>query len=207
MRENATSLPLLMPAHEPFLSGLRTGLLGRTALVVLGSTFIALCAHLFVPLPWTPVPMTMQPFAVLLVGLLLGPALGATAVALYLLEGVTGLPVLVPGFGGLLPLGPSAGYLLSYPVVAALVGFLFARRSGFFGALAACLAGEAVILAGGASWLSVFTHGSAHSVFALAVAPFLAGDAVKIILASAIAAGTLGIYRRRGNGTDSTAKA
>ncbi len=162
---------------------------GRAAAVLLGSLFVALCAQVAVPLPWTPVPMTMQPFGVLVVGLLLGPALGAAAMAAYLLEGVAGLPVFVPGFGGLLPLAASAGYLLSYPVVAAVTGFLYGRRGGFLRALGAAAAGSALILVSGASWLAMMTHASAAAAFRLGVLPFAGGDALKVVLAAMVAAG------------------
>ena len=162
---------------------------GRAAAVLLGSLFVALCAQVAVPLPWTPVPMTMQPFGVLLVALLLGPGLGAASMAAYLLEGAAGLPVFVPGFGGLLPLGPSAGYLLSYPLVAAVVGVLAGRTRGFFRAAAAAAIGDAVILLCGAVWLAVVTHATFPHVLALAVLPFVAGDAIKVLLAAGISTG------------------
>lgn len=171
--------------------------LGKVAAVLLGSLFVALCAQIAVPLPWTPVPMTMQPFAVLLVGLLLGPALGAASLAAYLLEGASGLPVLVPGFGGLLPLGPSAGYLLSYPLVAATAGLLWqlrGKRTGMvaFGvALAACAVADAILLTSGASWLSVLTHSSFSTAARLGIYPFLGGEGIKALLAAAIASGCL----------------
>ncbi len=161
----------------------------RVVAVLLGSLFVALCAQVAVPLPWTPVPMTMQPFGVLLVGLLLGPGLGAAAMAAYLLEGTAGLPVFVPGFGGLLPLGPSAGYLLSYPLVAAVAGLLWRRGGGFLRAAAAAAAGNVLILLGGASWLAVATHSSPAAAFRLGVLPFAGGDAIKVLLAAAIATG------------------
>ncbi len=182
------------PAQSPFAGALST-LAGRVVAVVLGSLFVALCAQVAVPLPWTPVPMTMQPFGVLLVGLLLGPGLGAAAMAAYLLEGAAGLPVFVPGFGGLLPLGPSAGYLLSYPLVAAVTGLLWQHlargRASFLRAALAAAVGDALILLCGACWLGLVTHGSAGAVFHLAVLPFVAGDAIKVVLAAAIALGCL----------------
>ena len=162
-------------------------LAGRAAAVLLGSLVVAACAQVAIPLPWTPVPMTMQPFGVLLVGLLLGPRLGAAAMIGYLLEGAAGLPVFVPGFGGLLPLGPSAGYLLSYPFVAWVVGALAGR--GFFRAAAAAALGDALILLAGAAWLLLVTHASLAHVLAIAVLPFLAGDAVKVLLAAGLAGG------------------
>ena len=186
--ESAAALPLGAIAHATRGWSLDSWK-SRTAAVVLGSAFVALCAHIAVPLPWTPVPMTMQPFAVLLVGLLLGPALGAAAMVAYLAEAAVGLPVLVPGFGALLPVGPSEGYLLSYPAVALVAGFLFGRTGGFVRAAAAATAGELVILLCGASWLALFAHAGMAGAVRLGVLPFLAGDAVKVALAAGIAGG------------------
>ena len=164
---------------------------GAAAKVLLGSLFVAACAQVAVPLPWTPVPMTMQPFGVLLVSLLLGPTLGAAAMTAYLLEGLAGLPVFVPGFGGLLPLGASAGYLLSYPLVAAVVGLVFGRggQRSFVRAVTAGAAGSALILCCGVAWLAIVTHGSLATLLRLGALPFVAGDSVKVVLAALIAAG------------------
>src|SRR5437879_4212919 len=97
----------------------------QVAIVVSASLFVALCARVSVPLPFTPVPLTLQNFAVLLVGLVLGPAAGLAAMALYLVEGVIGMPVFNPqGPGGVLQLfGATGGYLLSYPFAAAAAGW------------------------------------------------------------------------------------
>ncbi len=192
MQENDTSLTLAPGTlSRPFFSGALATPSGRAIAVVLGSLFVAACAQIAIPLPWTPVPMTMQPFGVLLVGLLLGPWLGAAAMVAYLLEGAAGLPVFVAGFGGLVPLGPSAGYLLSYPAVAALTGWVFTRRAGLLNALLGAALGDALILLAGASWLAILTHGSPATVLPLAVMPFVAGDAIKVVLAALIAAGCL----------------
>ena len=160
---------------------------GRAIAVVVGSAFVAVCAHIAVPLPWTPVPMTMQPFGVLLVALLLGPGLGCAAMVAYLLEGAAGLPVFVPGLGGLLPLGPGTGYLLSYPLVALVAGSVFRRGGGFPRALLAATLGELAILACGAAWLAGLLHLSAGAAFRIGVLPFAAGDALKVLLAAGIA--------------------
>ena len=165
----------------------------RTLAVLAGSLFIAACAHLAVPLFFTPVPMTLQPFAVLLVGLLLGPGLGAATCAAYLLEGAVGLPVFTPqGPGGLLQLlGPTGGYLLCYPAAAALAGGLArvrARRS-FWTSLLGAGCANLLILTAGACWLAVLTHQSAAPVLHAAVLPFLAGDAIKVVLAALLASG------------------
>src|SRR5213594_359935 len=99
----------------------------RLGAVVLGAVLVALAAQVAVPLPGTPVPMTLQPMAVLLVGGLLGPRLGALSMILYLAMGAAGLPVFtptVPLLGVARLLGPTGGYLLAYPVAAWVVGWL-----------------------------------------------------------------------------------
>jgi biotin transport system substrate-specific component len=196
IHKQSAALPNTTVASLP--SALATPV-GKAGAVLLGSLFVAICAQIAVPLPWTPVPMTMQPFAVLLVGLLLGPGLGAAALAAYLLEGVAGLPVFVPGFGGLLPIGPSAGYLLSYPLVAATAGALWqfrksANRTGFAAvlhALVACAVADVMLLTSGTAWLSILTHSSFSTAARLGILPFAGGEAVKALLAAAIAAGCL----------------
>ncbi|MGZ5477719.1 MAG: biotin transporter BioY, partial [Thermoanaerobaculia bacterium] len=99
-------------------------------LLVIGATaIIAVAAQIAVPVPFTPVPLTLQPLAVLLVGAVLGSARGAAAAALYLVEGMSGLPVFSQGHGGAIWLvGPTAGYLWSYPVAAFLAGWLGEHR-------------------------------------------------------------------------------
>ncbi len=174
---------------------------GRAVGILLGSLFVALCAQVAVPLPWTPVPMTMQPFGVLVVGLLLGPWVGAGAMAAYLLEGAAGLPVFVPGFGGLMPLGASAGYLLSYPLVAALVGLVAGRSRNVMRLVAAAALGDALILSCGALWLATLAHANLHTALALGVLPFAAGDAIKILLAASLAAGIFQLRARRADRT------
>src|SRR5438093_2072275 len=100
--------------------------LPRVTAVILGAAFVTLAAQMSVPLPGTPVPMTLQPLAVLLVGGLLGARLGATSMVLYLALGIAGLPVFTPhGLPGLARLvGPTGGYLFAYPAAASAVGKL-----------------------------------------------------------------------------------
>ncbi|MGA7525236.1 MAG: biotin transporter BioY [Acidobacteriaceae bacterium] len=166
------------------------------AVVLLGTLFVAICAHLSVPLWFTPVPLTLQPFAVLLLALLLSPRWSAATMVVYLAEGAAGLPVFSPvGAATLLHLfGPTAGYLLSYPAVAWLTGSLFRRfrqpdASGFTAALGAAAVGDCVILLSGAAWLAILTHLSTVAVFTLAVAPFLPGEILKVIAAAGAVAG------------------
>src|SRR5438309_10027386 len=101
----------------------------QVALVVGASLFLALCAHVTVPLPFTPVPLTLQNCGVLIVGLLLGSRRGFAALVLYLAEGAMGLPVFNPtGPGGIAQLlGPTGGFLMAYPFVAGLAGFVMER--------------------------------------------------------------------------------
>ena len=160
--------------------------------VVLATALVAICAHISIPLGFTPVPVTMQTFAVLLLGLLFGPGPAFACLALYLMEGAIGLPVFSPhGPGGMVQLlGPTGGYLLSYPFAAALASALYRRwRQSFLGSFpaAAAAAGLAslLILAAGATWLGVLTHARFSVVFTQSVAPFLPGDAIKILAATA----------------------
>src|ERR1700761_8181898 len=108
--------------------------------VVMATALVAICAHIALPLSFTPIPVTMQTFAVLLLGLLFSPGAAFACLALYLVEGALGLPVFSPhGPGGLAQLlGPSGGYLLSYPFAAPLAGWLFRRGNrGFLAAIGA----------------------------------------------------------------------
>src|SRR5260370_17570704 len=100
------------------------------ALVITGSLIIALAAQIAVPIPFTPVPLTLSPLAVLIVGIILGSRRGAAAAILYLLEGLSGLPVGAQGHGGPLWLiGPTAGYLSAYPFPAFVPGWFSAGGS------------------------------------------------------------------------------
>jgi biotin transport system substrate-specific component len=163
----------------------------NAALIVAASLFVAICAHISVPVPFSPVPFTLQNLAVLLVGLALGPSRGFAALALYLGEGAMGLPVFSPaaGFGGVAQLlGPTGGYLLAYPFVAYVAGAIFTKIRGnrFAVALVATLAAEVVLFASGTGWLSVYTH-SLYKAVLLGTVTFLPLEAVKILLASTVA--------------------
>ncbi|HEX8422040.1 MAG TPA: biotin transporter BioY [Pyrinomonadaceae bacterium] len=169
-------------------------------LVVAFSLFIALSAQVVVPLPFTPVPITLQTFAVLLTGALLGSRLGALAVVAYLVEGASGLPFFRGGNGGwlYLALSPTAGYLLAYPLAAFLTGRLAERGwdRKFLTAAAAIGLGSIVILFGG--WLGLLRFYSAPQAFALGVLPFVVGDIVKIALAAAVLPSGWALLRRKG---------
>ena len=150
-----------------------------------GAVLVALASQLAVPLPGTPVPMTLQPLAVLLVGGLLGPGVGAASMVLYLALGAAGAPVFTPfGPPGLLRLlGPTGGYLLAFPVAAAVVGWVAVRGAGWRRLVAGPLLGMVVIYAGGLAQLVALT-GSARLAFAAGTVPFALGDLVKVLLAA-----------------------
>ncbi len=156
-------------------------------LLVAGAALVALASQVAVPLPGTPVPMTLQPLAVLLVGGLLGPGLGAGSLVLYLGLGAAGLPVFTPvGLPGVARLlGPTGGYLLAYPFAAALVGRLVARRPGWLGAAAGPLLGMLAVHAGGVAQLLVLT-GSTRAAVAAGTLPFVVGDLLKVGVAALI---------------------
>ena len=162
----------------------------QAAIVISASLFVALCARVTVPLPFTPVPLTLQNFGVLVVGLLLGSRRGFAALALYLLEGASGLPVFNPaGPGGIAQLlGPTGGYLVSYPFAAALAGFIYERgRSTFARAAVAGFAAEVLLFASGLTWLAMWAHSLAQA-FRFGLYWFLSAEVIKILFAAAFAA-------------------
>lgn len=162
----------------------------NTSLVVGASLFVALCAHITIPLtPLTPVPLTVQNFAVLLVGLLLGSRRGFAALTLYLLEGMAGLPVFNPtGPGGIAQLfGPTGGFLLVYPLVAFIAGYVFeSGAKSFIRAVVGSLAAEILLFIGGLAWLFALTHSLSKAAY-LGLYWFVAAEVIKIMFASAIA--------------------
>ncbi len=165
-------------------------MLQQGALMVGASIFVAICAHITIPLmPLTPVPLTVQNLAVLLVGLLLGSRRGFATLLLYLVEGMSGLPVFNPtGPGGVAQvLGVTGGFLLAYPFVAFLAGYVFENGKKTFAraAIAGFLA-EILLFVGGLSWLYIFTHSLARAAY-LGLYWFLAGELIKVMLAAGIA--------------------
>jgi biotin transport system substrate-specific component len=162
----------------------------QVALVVGASLVVALCAKITIPLmPLTPVPLTVQNLGVLLVGLLLGSRRGFAALALYLVEGAVGLPVFNPtGPGGIAQLlGPTGGFLMVYPFVAFLVGYIFERGSkSFIRAAVAGLLAEILLFAGGLTWLYAYTHSLAKAAY-LGLYWFIAAEIIKVMFAAAIA--------------------
>ena len=161
----------------------------QIAIVVAASLFVAVCARFSLPIPGTPVPLSLQNFAVLLVGLSLGSRRGFIVLALYLAEGAAGLPVFSPvGAPGILRFaGPTAGYLIAYPLVAALAGYIFERgKQTFARAISAALLGELLLFACGVSWLYVLTHSLARAI-ALGLYWFIFAEVMKVMFAAGIA--------------------
>jgi biotin transport system substrate-specific component len=170
----------------------------RCVAVVLGALLVAVAAQIAIPLPGTPVPLTLQPLAVLVVGGLLGARLGATSLVLYLALGAVGLPVFTPyGAPGVARLlGPTGGYLLAYPAAAFAVGTLAGdgRRVGRLAL--AVLTGLVLIHVGGLAQLLLLT-GSPRLALHLGTLPFVVGDLIKLVLALVILKPTLTPLRAR----------
>jgi biotin transport system substrate-specific component len=183
------------------VSGERAGsaslLLRRIVSIELGAATVAIAAQVAVPLVGTPVPMTLQPLAVLVVGGVLGARLGAAALVLYLALGALGLPVFTPGGlpGAARLIGPTGGYLLSYPVAAAIVGWL-ASSSRPLRLLLASAAGMVLIHLGGSAQLAILT-GNAGAATRYGLVPFLTGDLLKVGIAALLILALGPAVRRR----------
>lgn len=160
----------------------RSALLYDAALVLAGSLLIALSAQVAILLPFSPVPVTGQTLAVLLVGALLGSRRGSLAVMTYIAQGLVGLPVFAGGAFGLARLfGPTGGYLIGFVAAAYLVGLLAERGwdRRVLTTAAAMALGNVVIYAIGALWLAPFV-GGLDKALAAGVLPFIPGDLLKI---------------------------
>jgi biotin transport system substrate-specific component len=149
---------------------------------------LALASQAAVPIPGTPVPITLQPFVVILAGLWLGPVAGAASMLLYLAAGAAGLPVFSPfGAPGIARFaGPTGGYLIAYPFAAFVAGALARRARSLAGRWLAALAGTAVLLLGGLAQLALLT-GSVSQAVTLGLHPFVPLDAVKALIAAMLA--------------------
>ncbi len=168
----------------------------KLAATLFMTVLTAAASQISIPLPFTPVPFTFQPMVVLLSGVVLGPELGLLSQVCYLAAGLAGLPVFAASpelpQGALRLIGPTAGYLLSYPLAAWVAGTL-ARRGldrRYLTSVAAMIAGLAVVFAGGVSWLAAFAPGADHRSLAAALAvglyPFVVADLIKVCLAATI---------------------
>jgi biotin transport system substrate-specific component len=160
----------------------------QTAIVVGASLFVALCARITLPLS-TPVPLTLQNFGVLVVGLVLGPRRAFAAMVVYLAEGAAGMPVFNPaGLGGVAQLvGPTGGYLMAYPFVAGLAGYWMERgRKTFARAAAAGLLAEIVLFAIGLGWLAIWLGSFKRALF-FGLYWFVFAEVIKVLMAAAVA--------------------
>jgi len=160
-------------------------------IVISASLFIALCARFTAFLAATPVPVTLQNFGVLLVGMALGRKRGLAALALYLAEGAMGLPVFNPlGLGGIAQiLGPTGGYLMAYPFVAYLAGLIMERgEKTFLRGITAGFLAEILLFVGGLSWLYALTH-SLTLAMKYGLYWFVIAEVLKIASAAGIVAG------------------
>jgi len=166
----------------------RSNALVNLALVVAASLLTAAAAQLEIRLPWTPVPITGQTFAVLLSGTVLGARRAFLAQCLYLLEGAVGLPFFAGGAAGVAKiLGPTGGYLIAFPFAAAMTGALAEQSSVDRKPLPmflTMLAGSVVIFGLGLGQLSRFVP--ADSLLASGLLPFIPGDVIKALLAAAV---------------------
>jgi biotin transport system substrate-specific component len=168
----------------------------QATLVIGGSLFVAFCARIYFPLPGTPVPLTVQNLGVLLVGLALGSRRGFMALVLYLAEGAAGLPVFSPALSGgfVQLLGPTGGYLIAYPFVAALTGYIFERGKPTFARAAwASIAGEVLLFTGGISQLYILTHSLATAI-SFGLYWFIFAEVMKVMFAAGAARSWQGLF-------------
>lgn len=196
MRGRAAVKPTLVSALWSATAG--AGWLRAASLVVVGSLLLTVSAKIQVPF-W-PVPMTMQTFAVLIIGMTYGPRLGVATVALYLAEGAMGLPVFAGAAAGPAYMaGPTGGYLAGFIVSAFVLGHL-ARRGWdrtLVSGVVAFVIGDAVLFACGMAWLAVLA--GFETAVTAGLLPFLPGEALKIALAAALmVAGWRAIERNKG---------
>jgi biotin transport system substrate-specific component len=149
---------------------------------------VAAASQIAIPLPFTPVPITLQPMLVIMAGMLLGPVAGAASMALYLAAGAAGLPVFTPiGAPGIARFfGPTGGYLIAYPAAAYIAGLLALRAKSLTERWMAGIAGIAIIYLGGIAQLAIM-NGSLVRAAQLGVTPFAALDIIKAFAAAAIA--------------------
>jgi biotin transport system substrate-specific component len=160
----------------------------NVALIVGASLFVALCAQFSVTLPFTPVPLSLVNFAVLLVGLMLGSKRGFAALALYLVEGVAGLPVFAHASGFVHLTGATAGYLSAYPLVAFVAGLIFERGSRSFArAIVASIVAELLLFFSGVTWLMLLFHQPLATAANWGLYPFFFGEIIKVMAAAGIA--------------------
>lgn len=164
--------------------------LNKTVCAVIGVTFFTLFtisgAYIRLPLPFTPVPVTLQTFTVLLAGAVLGRKLGISSQVLYIALGCAGLPVFTNAQAGLFYLaGPTGGYLIGFALAAWVIGLIIGeKKAGFIKILSAMFLGEVILFSLGVAWLSVVLHIGIYKAILLGLLPFIPGDIVKLFAAA-----------------------
>ncbi|MGD7706807.1 biotin transporter BioY [Microlunatus sp. Y2014] len=174
------------------------GLVRSIVLVLAGAGFVGLSAQVVVPLPFTPVPLTLQTFAVLLTVAALGSVRGAASMAVYLFAGLAGVPWFSDGSSGFA--AASFGYIVGFLLAAFVVGRLAEQKGAdrkVAPALGLMVLGNLAIYAIGVPWLMVVTGADLPTALGLGVAPFLIGDALKIVAATALLPTTWALLNRR----------
>ena len=160
--------------------------LAQIVLVFSGAAFVGIAAQIAIPLPFTPVPLTLQTFAVLLAGAALGSLRGVASMGLYALMGVVGVPWFAEGSSGYST--ASFGYILGFILAAFIVGRLAERGASTTPMHSAALMviGNLAIYVVGVTWLKFAIDSSWATALSLGVVPFLIGDAIKIALAAGL---------------------
>ncbi len=159
--------------------------------ITLFAALTVMAARIAIPLPFSPVPVTLQVMTVILSGLVLGSRWGALSQVEYLALGLMGLPVFAGGVGPAALWGPTGGYLLSFPLAAFAAGWVSERlrSNDKLSVLLASLAAITVIYVGGAAWLAVWLGGDVGRAWALGVAPFILADVGKALVAASVVGG------------------
>ena len=177
----------------------RSDLLTNVLLVLGGAGFVAIAAQVSIGLPFTPVPITGQTFAVVLVGASLGALLGLASLGLYLFVGALGAPVYADHESGWdILTGPTGGYIIGFVLAAVLTGLLAQRRwdRHFNSAVAAMLSGNVIIYLVGLPWLAVKIDAGLEGTLEAGLYPFVVGDLLKLYLAGALLSAAWALVRR-----------
>ena len=193
-------MAITTPAPRVLADVVARSWVANIVLVLGGAAFVGISAQVIIPLPFTPVPLTLQTFAVLLVGAALGTWRGVASMVVYAAVGVAGVPWFSGGSSGWG--GASFGYILGFIVAAGVVGRLAERGATLTAVRTAGLMviGNLVIYAIGVTYLKFAIDVTWGSALALGVAPFLIGDALKIALAAGLLPGTWRLLARSGLG-------
>lgn len=178
---------MLTIVHYLVNSNSKTNDLKRLTAIALFAALTAVFSKIFIPLPFTPIPVTLQVLGVLVAGLVLGPKEGFLSQLLYLLIGILGIPVFSKGGGLAYLLGPTGGFLWSFPVAAFITGYLSRRKTGsvFMAALGGVLA-LAIIYLMGTFQLSLLMKKGFITAIEFAVLPFIPADLFKLLISLTI---------------------